>query len=81
MYIKLYYIFIVSILVDKFSILEKLILICPLVSKLKETVNPRKWLCVGVEEVKVENIGDLVIVIMNDTHKETLTQNFNNLAK
>ena len=51
------------------------------VSKLKETVNPRKWLCVGVEEVKVENIGDLVIVIMNDTHKETLTQNFNNLAK
>lgn len=51
------------------------------VSKLKESVNPRKWLCVGVEEVKVENIGDLVIVIMNDTHKDTLTQNFNNLVK
>lgn len=51
------------------------------VSKLKESVNPRKWVCVGVEEVKVENIGDLVIVIMNDTHKDTLSQNFNNLSK
>ena len=51
------------------------------VSKLKESVNPRKWVCVGVEEVKVENNGDLVIVIMNDTHKDTLSQNFNNLSK
>ena len=51
------------------------------VSKLKESVNPRKWVCVGVEEVKVENIGDLVIVIMNDTHKDTLSENFNNLSK
>lgn len=51
------------------------------VSKLKESVNPRKWLCVEVEEVKVENIGDLIIVIMNDQHKDTLVQNFKKLAK
>lgn len=48
---------------------------------LKDTVNPRKWICVGVEEVKIENIGDLIVVIMNDTHKDILVENFNNLSK
>lgn len=50
-------------------------------NKLKESVNPRKWICVGVEEVKIEHIGDLVVVIMSDEHKDTLVQNFNNLGK
>lgn len=35
-------------------------------TKIKENINPRKWVCVGVEpdEVIIENRGDLIIVIM-----------------
>ena len=35
-------------------------------TKIKETINPRKWICVGVEEedVIVKNKGDLIILIM-----------------
>lgn len=47
--------------------------------ELKEKVNPRKWLCVGVEEVKVESNGDLILVVLNDTIGETLIENFKNL--
>lgn len=47
--------------------------------ELKEKVNPRKWLCVGVEEIHVENIGNLIIVILNDQHAETFKTNFKNL--
>lgn len=34
---------------------------------IKENVNPRKWICVGVEEdeVIVDNIGDLVFLVMS----------------
>ena len=48
---------------------------------IKENVNPRKWICVGVEEdnVIVDNIGDLVILIMDNSYPETLHENFKNL--
>lgn len=48
---------------------------------IKTNVNPRKWVCVGVEEDKVivDNIGDLVILIMSNDHAETIHQNFKNL--
>lgn len=55
------------------------------VEKLKETIkssiNPRKWVCVGVEEdnVIVDSIGDLVILIMDNSYPETLHNNFKNL--
>lgn len=50
-------------------------------TKIKENVNPRKWICVGVEEdqVIVKNKGDLVILIMAQTGSEKLEQNFDNL--
>lgn len=50
-------------------------------TKIKENVNPRKWICVGVEEdqVIVKNKGDLVILIMTQTGSEKLEQNFDNL--
>lgn len=50
-------------------------------TKIKENVNPRKWICVGVEEdqVIVKNKGDLVILIMTQTGSEKLQQNFDNL--
>lgn len=48
------------------------------------TINPRKWVCVGVEknEVVVENIGDLIIVIIDDLgNVDTIKNNFLNLVK
>lgn len=44
--------------------------------KIKDSVDPRKWICVGVEEVTVESRGDLIIVILNDTIGDTLLENF-----
>ena len=54
------------------------------VEKLKETIekniNPRKWVCVGVEEddVIIESIGDLVIVILveNESVREKIEERF-----
>lgn len=51
--------------------------------KIKETVNPRKWVCVGVEkeDVIVKNKGNLIILIMveNETTRNKLEQGFDNL--
>jgi len=48
---------------------------------IKESINPRKWICVSVEEnnVIVDSIGDLVILIMDNSYPETLHNNFKNL--
>lgn len=48
---------------------------------IKENINPRKWLCVGVEEdeVIVKNRGNLIILIMNSTIGATIEENFDNL--
>lgn len=48
---------------------------------IKENINPRKWICVGVEEDKVivDSIGNLVILIMDNNYPETLHENFKNL--
>jgi len=52
-------------------------------TKIKESVNPRKWICVGVEpeDVIIENKGDLIIVIIveDETTREKLNEGFNNL--
>ena len=49
---------------------------------IKENVNPRKWICVGVEEddVIVENKGNLIILIMTTEHKEDIQNNFQSLT-
>ena len=49
--------------------------------EIKEKVNPRKWICVWVEEehVHVESRGDLIILIMDNENDEKLLENFNNL--
>ena len=57
------------------------------VAKIKESVNPRKWICVEASNVVVESKGDLVILIMSDTEvtpaaehlAPKLEANFNNL--
>ena len=49
---------------------------------IKDNVNPRKWICVGVEDEKnviVDNRGDLIVLIMENTHAQTIHENFKNL--
>lgn len=45
---------------------------------IKANVNPRKWVCVDVmeENVLVENIGDVVLLVMNDNHAHALRDAF-----
>ena len=48
---------------------------------IKNNVNPRKWICVGVEkeDVIVKNKGDLIILIMVQDNKDKLEKGFDNL--
>lgn len=48
-------------------------------AKIKEKVDPRKWICVGVENVIVESRGDLIIVILDDTNGEKILNDFKKL--
>jgi hypothetical protein len=45
---------------------------------IKENVDPRKWICVGVDEenVIVDNIGDVIILIMSNDESKTLHDAF-----
>lgn len=49
--------------------------------EIKEKVNPRKWVCVEVEEknVIVESRGDLVLLAMDNQYSEAIKENFLNL--
>lgn len=51
-------------------------------TKIKENVNGYKWVCVGVEDenIIVDNIGNIVILIMDENSKE-LHDNFLSLNK
>ena len=50
---------------------------------IKAKVNPRKWICVMVEDknVYVDSIGDVVVLIMNDAIGKTMHDNFLALNK
>jgi len=52
-------------------------------TKIKENVDPRKWICVGVEkeDVIVENRGNLIILIMveDENTRSKIEEGFNNL--
>lgn len=47
--------------------------------ELQEKVDPRKWICVGVEKVHVESNEDLILVVLNDQHADKMIENFKNL--
>jgi len=49
--------------------------------KIKENINPRKWVCVEVQEenVIVDNKGNTIILIMSDEHAKTIQTNFQNI--
>lgn len=49
---------------------------------IKDNVNPRKWLCVGVDDEKnviVDSRGDLIVLIMDNNYAQTIHENFKNL--
>lgn len=52
-------------------------------AEILEKVNPRKWICVGVEkdEVIIENKGDLIVVIIvqDKDNRQKIADAFNNL--
>lgn len=52
-------------------------------TKIKENVNPRKWICVGVEDddVIIKSKGDLIILIVveDEDTRTTLEEGFDNL--
>ena len=49
---------------------------------IKDTINPRKWICAGVnpDQVIVNNIGDLIFVVMS-TEAKAYHESFLKLAK
>lgn len=50
------------------------------VAKIKETANPRKWICVQASKVSVKSKGDLVMLIMtNESLAPSLEANFKSL--
>lgn len=50
-------------------------------TKIKENVNPRKWICVGVEDddVIIENKGNLIILIMSEENADKIQTAFEKL--
>lgn len=48
-------------------------------TKIKESVNPRKWICVEAENVIVKSKGDLIILIMTTDGADKLETAFDNL--
>lgn len=53
------------------------------IETIKDNINPRKWICVGVEEkdVIVKNKGDLIILILIEDKetRELISSKFDNL--
>ena len=49
------------------------------VAKVKESANPRKWICVEAENVIVKNKGDLVVLIMSNELATKIEGNFDGL--
>ena len=48
--------------------------------KIKESVNPRKWVCVEAEKVVVKNKGNLIILIMySSDYTKKIENSFDNL--
>lgn len=50
---------------------------------IKDKVDGRKWICVGVEDanILVENVGDLIVLVMDNEQSQALADSFKALAK
>ena len=51
-------------------------------TEIKNSANPNKWICVGVDEknVMVDNVGDVVILVMSDDNAQPIMDAFKALA-
>lgn len=51
--------------------------------EIKEKIDPRKWICVGVEDsnVIVDSYGDVIVLIMNDEYAKKLEESFKKLGE
>lgn len=49
--------------------------------QIQENLNPNKWVCVGVEEIKMASHNDILLVVMNDEVGDKMISNFNNMKK
>ena len=51
-------------------------------AEIKDSANPYKWVCVGIDEknVLVDNIGDVVILVMSDDNAQAIMDAFKTLA-
>lgn len=52
-------------------------------SAIRENVDPRKWICVGVEEenIRVVNRGNLILLVMDNNCPDALVESFMSLNK
>lgn len=51
-------------------------------NKIKENIDPRKWVCVEPEVTIVENVGDVILMIMSEEATgNAIKESFMNLAK
>lgn len=50
---------------------------------IRENVNPNKWICVGVdpENIRVENIGNLILLVMDNNNCQQIADAFLSLAQ
>ncbi len=48
-----------------------------------DNVDPYKWVCVGVEEngIRIDNIGNLICLVMDDDHSGAILKNFQTLPQ
>ena len=49
--------------------------------EISEKLNPNKWVCVGVAEIKMASHDNILLVVMDDEVGDKMIENFNNLSK
>lgn len=47
--------------------------------QVQENLNPNKWVCVGVAEIKMASSGDILLVVMDDEVGDKMISNFKNI--
>lgn len=47
--------------------------------QIQENLNPNKWVCVGVKEIKMASSGDILLVVMDDEIGDKMISNFKNM--
>lgn len=48
--------------------------------EINNNLNPNKWVCVGVEEIKMASINDILLVVLDDEVGDKMIDNFKSLG-